>query len=431
MYCGFCQNHRHHLSPNNIRFDHTHLMSRLAHRRWTLGLIFLAIVVILWVLSSFLINMIFEDGSYRKPFLLTYINTASFVFYLLPTFKAICINYWRTGSFQIHRELVIEEEGRTPFDVETQLTLRSQAQTQQPESSAQLNTSTSPLIPKNSDDVPNDVFTGAKLSLHATIQLSAQFCILWFVANLVTNASLSYTSVASQTILSSTSSFFTLLVGSLFQVERINRVKILGSFISFIGIVLVTKSDANSTLKTEVHSAIPYKFHNGIDSTNTQAFVIFCGNLLALAGALCYGLYCTLLKWRIKDENKVNMKIFFGFVGLFTLVMLWPTVVLLHVLGWETFELPKTPRVVFIVVFNCVITFVSDFCWAKAMLLTTPLTVTVGLSTTIPFAMLGDFLFKDRPMSFIYLLGAVLICGSFFIVNKESEEGEEGLLTEA
>ncbi|SCV05666.1 LANO_0H12508g1_1 [Lachancea nothofagi CBS 11611] len=400
-------------------------MSRFANRRWTLGLIFLGIVVVLWVLSSFLINLIFEDGSYRKPFLLTYINTASFVFYLVPTFKAVCANYWNTGSFHIHRELVIEEEGRTLSDIEAQLALRSERGSGLENgfnTGPDLTTSSSPLVPKDSNDLPNDALTGAKLSLPATIQLSAQFCILWFVANLVTNASLSYTSVASQTILSSTSSFFTLLIGSLFHVEKVNRTKLLGSLVSFVGIVLVTKSDAdNSANASQIHSAVPYKFHNGISSSNTEAFIIFCGNLLALAGALFYGLYCTLLKWRIKDENKVNMKIFFGFVGLFTLVLLWPTVIFLHIMGWETFELPSTPRILIIVIFNCIITFISDFCWAKAMLLTSPLTVTVGLSTTIPFAMLGDFLFKDRPMSFIYLSGAVLICGSFFIVNKQSE----------
>ncbi|CAR24787.1 KLTH0G04312p [Lachancea thermotolerans CBS 6340] len=394
---------------------------RTNSQKWTLGLIFLGVVVILWVLSSFLINQIFEDGLYRKPFLLTYINTASFVFYLLPTFRAVCANYWATGSFHIRRELVLEEEG--PHE-ERELPLdEEQGAASAAAGAAAAATTLSPLIPKDSAEAPNDALTGAKLSLRATIQLSGQFCILWFLANLVTNASLSYTSVASQTILSSTSSFFTLLIGSLFHVESVNRVKVLGSVISFVGIVFVTKSDADNTASAgEVHSAVPYKFHNGISSDNTEAFVIFCGNLLALAGALFYGLYCTLLKWRIRDETRVNMKIFFGFVGLFTLVLLWPTVVLLHFLGWETFELPPTPQVLAIVLFNCVITFISDFCWAKAMLLTSPLTVTVGLSTTIPFAMLGDFLFKSRPMSFIYLLGAALICASFFIVNKESEE---------
>lgn len=370
-------------------------------KRWTLGLIFLGVVVVLWVLSSFLINMIFEDESYRKPFLITYINTASFIFYLIPTFVAVLRNRRTTGKFNIHEELMIEEEGSGAL---------SQSEP----------TSTSPLVPKDSDELTSQ----CKLSLPATIQLSAQFCVLWFLANLVTNASLSYTSVASQTILSSTSSFFTLLVGSLCHIEFINRIKIVGSLVSFIGIVLVTKSDSDTVSKSDtgnVHYTVPYKFHNGISPDNTDAFTIFCGNLLALSGALFYGVYSTLLKWRIRDESRVNMKIFFGFVGLFTLVLLWPTIILLHYLGWEKFELPQGPRVISIILVNCILTFISDFCWAKAMLLTSPLIVTVGLSTTIPFAMLGDFLFKDRPMSFIYLLGATLICGSFFIINRDAE----------
>lgn len=376
-------------------------MPKTISKKWTLGLIMLGIVVILWVLSSFLINLIFEDGSYRKPFFITYINTASFVFYLLPTLKAIIYNYRTTGEFRIHEELIMEEEG----------SLHNESENVEP-------TLSTSLIPKDSDGI-----VSTKLSLPATVKLSAQFCILWFAANLVTNASLSYTSVASQTILSSTSSFFTLLVGALCHAEVINRIKVIGSIVSFIGIVLVTRSDstASAAASDNVHLAIPYKFHNGITPDNTDAFTIFCGNLLALAGALLYGVYSILLKWRIQDESRVNMKIFFGFVGLFTLLFLWPTIFLLHYLGWEEFQLPHGSKVLSVVIINCVITFVSDFCWAKAMLLTSPLTVTVGLSTTIPFAMLGDFLFRHRPMTAIYLFGATLICGSFFIINRDAE----------
>lgn len=195
-------------------------MPKTISKKWTLGLIMLGIVVILWVLSSFLINLIFEDGSYRKPFFITYINTASFVFYLLPTLKAIIYNYRTTGEFRIHEELIMEEEG----------SLHNGSENVEP-------TLSTSLIPKDGDGI-----VSTKLSLPATVKLSAQFCILWFAANLVTNASLSYTSVASQTILSSTSSFFTLLVGALCHAEVINRIKVIGSIVSFIGIVLVTRS---------------------------------------------------------------------------------------------------------------------------------------------------------------------------------------------
>lgn len=44
-----------------------------------------------------------------------------------------------------------------------------------------------------------------KLNTRETIRLSLIFCIVWFIANYTTNASLAYTTVGSSTILSSTS----------------------------------------------------------------------------------------------------------------------------------------------------------------------------------------------------------------------------------
>lgn len=364
-------------------------------KRWTLGLLMLALVIILWVLSSFLINLIFEDNSYRKPFFITYINTAAFIFYLLPTSKAVVKNYVTTGRMNIQGELRLEEEG-----------LGSERSMEQDGSDTV--SVHSPLVPKDSNAVDPK-----RLSLSDTVKLSAEFCILWFSANFVTNASLSYTSVASQTILSSTSSFFTLFVGALCHVETINRVKIVGSLVSFVGIMLVTRSDSNQN---------PIKNRPSSIDTTDEAIKTLLGNILAIAGALLYGIYSTLLKRKVKDESRVNMKIFFGFVGLFTLIFLWPSMLLLHYMQWETFEWPSSKRIICIVVTNCLITFISDFCWANAMLLTSPLTVTVGLSITIPFAMFGDFIFKHKPMTLLYLIGAMLILGSFFIINKNSEE---------
>ncbi|CAI1624230.1 hypothetical protein SEUBUCD646_0M01270 [Saccharomyces eubayanus] len=362
------------------------------NKRWTLGLLMLGLVIVLWVLSSFLISLIFEDDSYRKPFFITYINTAAFIFYLFPTAKAIMGNYKATGHANVHRELIMEEEGA---DGDDSLTVNAN----------------SPLL--TNLEAGTQPTQKPRLTLYETIKLSAEFCILWFTANLVTNASLAFTSVASQTILSTTSSFFTLFIGAICHVESLSKSKILGSFISFIGIVIVTKSDSRHRYKTGIAD---------VSGDENDAVRLLLGNLLALAGAVLYGVYSTLLKREVGDESRVNMKIFFGFVGLFNLLFLWPSLIVLDFFGWEPFELPKDPKVIIIILVNCLITFVSDFCWAKAMLLTSPLTVTVGLSITIPLAMFGDVLFKHKTMSVVYLFGATLILGSFFIINKSSEE---------
>ena len=362
------------------------------NKRWTLGLLMLVLVIILWVLSSFLINLIFEDDSYRKPFFITYINTAAFIFYLFPTAKAVVVNYKDTGRANVHRELIMEEEG-TGSDSNRSVDM------------------TSPLL--TNLEAGTHANQKKRLTLYETIKLSAEFCILWFTANLVTNASLAFTSVASQTILSTTSSFFTLFIGAICHVESLSKSKVLGSFISFVGIIMVTKSDSHQRYQRHIAD---------VSGDDNDAVRVLVGNLLALAGAVLYGVYSTLLKREVGDETRVNMKIFFGFVGLFNLLFLWPSLIVLDFFGWEPFSLPKDPKVVVIIFVNCLITFVSDFCWAKAMLLTSPLTVTVGLSITIPLAMFGDVIFKHKTMSALYLFGATLILGSFFIINKSSEE---------
>lgn len=68
----------------------------------------------------------------------------------------------------------------------------------------------------------------------------------------------------------------------------------------------------------------------------------FVGDLFALAGAMFYGIYTVLLKLRIGDESRIDMPMFFGFVGLLNVVLLWPFFFILHWTGLESFTLPYT-----------------------------------------------------------------------------------------
>ena len=75
------------------------------------------------------------------------------------------------------------------------------------------------------------------------------------------------------------------------------------------------------------------------------------------------------------------------------------------------------------------ITLSSDFIYVIAMLKTTPLVVTVGLSLTIPVAVAGDFLL-GRTAKLMSLLGACLVLGSFIVVGLEDSKNEEVLAEE-
>jgi solute carrier family 35 protein F5 len=61
--------------------------------------------------------------------------------------------------------------------------------------------------------------------------------------------------------------------------------------------------------------------------------------------------------------------------------------------------------------------------WAYAVLLTSPIVVTVGLSTTIPLSLIGQIFINSQHASYVYWLGACVVLLSFFFVNHE--EGKE------
>ena len=69
------------------------------------------------------------------------------------------------------------------------------------------------------------------------------------------------------------------------------------------------------------------------------------------------------------------------------------------------------------------ITLSSDYVYVLAMLKTTPLVVTVGLSLTIPLAVVGDFML-GKPSSGQVIIGAALVVLSFIGVGVSgSKEG--------
>ena len=67
------------------------------------------------------------------------------------------------------------------------------------------------------------------------------------------------------------------------------------------------------------------------------------------------------------------------------------------------------------------ITLSSDFIYVLAMLKTTPLVVTIGLSLTIPLAVLGDF-FLGRPARRQVLFGAALVLIGFVAIGIQGSD---------
>lgn len=79
------------------------------------------------------------------------------------------------------------------------------------------------------------------------------------------------------------------------------------------------------------------------------------GDVLALLGAIFYGCYTTLLKLRIGNEDRIDMPLFFGFVGAFNILLLGPVIPALNYLGVETFEIPMNATLWIVILLNAFI----------------------------------------------------------------------------
>ncbi|TFY83768.1 hypothetical protein EWM64_g233 [Hericium alpestre] len=398
-------------SPSEARSRDKLPLTRLQDRRdYAIGIGLLLVVVFLWTSSNFVTQDLFVGG-YEKPFLITYMNTSAFSLYLIPF---LIRSLWKRhfgNSDDVERRqprdeyqpLVSEED--IPDDILPTVRRRSRGGR---DDELKCTTAQSPrnlYVPFEGPKL--HVIPLPPLTIRETAKLASIFCFFWFVANWSLNASLDYTSVASATILSCMSGFFTLAIGRIFKVETLTLGKIAAVVVSFGGVVLVSLSDSQPTVPAAAEPP-----------TAPQGTMPLLGDFLALLSAAFYALYVTLLKVRIRSESRIDMQLFFGFVGLFNILSCWPVGVLLHLTGVERFEIPSTGKIVAGVLINMFITLSSDYIYVIAMLKTTPLVVTIGLSLTMPLAVVGD-LWLHHPVKAQVIFGALLVIGSFVVVGLE------------
>ncbi|KAF2011211.1 hypothetical protein BU24DRAFT_354036 [Aaosphaeria arxii CBS 175.79] len=396
--------------------------------RHTIGILLLLATVFLWTASNFLASTIFADDSYSKPYFVTYTNTAFFLLPLIPIFlrhvwddrSTIASNFSQKTPFLSQIQDLLERPvGRYKLlrDHETPSTSAASSIASKSRQHGDDQSAATELLLgdelRNSQELEGDAEDEC-LTLKDTIRVSLEFCFLWFLANYFASACLSYTTVASSTILTSTSSIWTLLIGALLKVERFTLRKFLGVTASLAGIILISSVDiAGDT--DENRGSFPHK-------TSRELAI---GDAMAFFSAVLYGFYAVFMKKRIADESKVNMPLFFGLVGIFNIVLLWPGLIILHFTGIEPFELPPTKRILTIVLVNSASSLVSDFCWAYAMLLTSPLVVTVGLSLTIPLSLIGQMVLDAQYSSALYWVGAAVMLLSFIFINHEEKKDED------
>jgi solute carrier family 35 protein F5 len=120
------------------------------------------------------------------------------------------------------------------------------------------------------------------------------------------------------------------------------------------------------------------------------------GDILSLLSATFYGLYAVILKTKVPEEKEDDFEFsyFLGFVGLFNTVGLLPLFPIFNYTGYEIFEWPSMYVVKGLTINAILGTVISDYCWAKSVVLLGPLLTTLGITLTIPISMVFDAFYE-------------------------------------
>jgi solute carrier family 35 protein F5 len=221
---------------------------------------------------------------------------------------------------------------------------------------------------------------------------------LWFAAQLTFNWSLALTSVPSNTILSTTSCVFALIISRALLRERASSVKTASAAATVTGVALIVANDTFAT-----HSNV-------------------FGDILAIGSAALYACHTTLLK-RMLGESTLQIVTFFGLVGLFNALLGLPLLLGTYATGSLNIDALDTRAVLLIIGKGLVVNVLSDALWAKAVALTSPTFATIGTTLDVPMSVViqaiiskPDWL-SDAKAALLKFCGVLIVLLGFFGIN--------------
>jgi len=108
-----------------------------------------------------------------------------------------------------------------------------------------------------------------------------------------------------------------------------------------------------------------------------------------------------------------------GYIGLINMVVLSPAIITIAALRLDNIQMITGTVIGFIVLGGICDQVISDYLWARAVVLTSPTVATVGMSITIPLAFISDLVLGKPGAGGLWAtIGAVLVIFGFLFVNS-------------
>lgn len=380
--------------------------SQSAAVRKRLGTMLVLVVVLLYVGSGVMIQVLFDELQYEKPFFFSYVSVG------------LCSTYLMQSAVQHLRQYLMPPTHA--YSTVLQPTRQTSAAVGSP----------------------------LQLLRPALLLAPSYFCL-----NYTYFFSLDLTSVSSTMILSASTGVWTLLFSRVLLGEKLTRLKLLTVFVSLVGMSLVVLSSHSSSPSTPSAAAgsassmaaaspstsTPSSGGGGTSSAKPLAAAAVAaaaadaeeassditGDILALMSAAASGVYMVLLPVCVPEGEAVHMPALFGMMGIVCTLALLPLFPLLHYGGIESFELPPTRSAALALLVNAATsTVLPDMLLARAIMMTSPLVATLGLSLMIPMSVFADYVRGLANLSPQFFVGTLAVFVGFLLEIKAEEKAD-------
>ncbi|KAK3936454.1 putative DUF6 domain protein [Diplogelasinospora grovesii] len=241
-----------------------------------------------------------------------------------------------------------------------------------------------------------------------------------FITSSLTVAGLSWyvavnkTTPSDLTAIYNCSAFFAYAFSVPLLKERLRFDKSVAVAVAIVGVLVVAYGDSKDPSSSSDKVVARQELDGGTR---------FLGNLIIGVGSVLYGLYEVLYKryacppeGTSPGRGMIFANAFGSMIGCFTLFVLWIPLPILHIFGWETFELP-TGQTAWLLFLSVIMNMIFAGSFLVLISLTSPVLSSVAALLTIFIVAVVDWFLTGQPLSAAALFGGLLIIVAFGMLS--------------